>query len=222
MGFLLHFLRPGDRFLDVGANIGSYSILAAGVIGCKTICLEPVPATFSWLQRNIKVNNLESLIEARQMAASDHSGSLAIHTSLGAMNHVVSAAEGSAAPDTTMTSAGTVDEVTKGEPPALIKIDVEGFEQSVLSGSVRTLQHKDQQALLIELGGLSNRFGVSAADIRRYVESYGYTEVTYDPWTRTLTPGRATEYNALFIKDLVSVAKRVSTANGFSVNGQII
>src|ERR1035437_5920947 len=56
MGFLLHFLQPGDTFVDVGANIGAYSILASGVIGSRTISIEPVPTTFNTLQKNIVLN----------------------------------------------------------------------------------------------------------------------------------------------------------------------
>jgi len=42
MGFLLHFLRKDDLFLDVGANIGSYTVLAGGAVGAKSISFEPV------------------------------------------------------------------------------------------------------------------------------------------------------------------------------------
>src|SRR5438270_11919454 len=37
MAFALHLLRPGDRFLDVGANVGSYTVLAAGAVGAKVV-----------------------------------------------------------------------------------------------------------------------------------------------------------------------------------------
>ncbi len=37
MAFLLHFLRPSDLFADVGANVGSYTILASGVVRCPTV-----------------------------------------------------------------------------------------------------------------------------------------------------------------------------------------
>src|SRR5579872_7449447 len=42
MAFLLHFLRAGDLFVDVGANVGSFSVLASGVVGASSIALEPV------------------------------------------------------------------------------------------------------------------------------------------------------------------------------------
>jgi predicted RNA methylase len=53
MALLLHVLRPGDLFVDVGANVGSYTILAAGVCGANVISIEPVPSTFTHLADNI-------------------------------------------------------------------------------------------------------------------------------------------------------------------------
>ena len=46
MAFVFHFLRPGDGFLDVGANVGIYTILASGAAQARTLALEPIPATF--------------------------------------------------------------------------------------------------------------------------------------------------------------------------------
>ncbi len=59
MSFVLHLLRPGDLFLDVGANIGSYTILASAVCGADTIAVEPDKTTASYLSRNIAANDLE-------------------------------------------------------------------------------------------------------------------------------------------------------------------
>ena len=49
MGFLLHFLRDEDLFIDVGANVGSYSILACYAVGARGIAFEPVPSTYNGL-----------------------------------------------------------------------------------------------------------------------------------------------------------------------------
>lgn len=56
MGFLLHVVKKEDLIIDVGANSGSYTILAGAVLSAKTISVEPVPATFSRLVRNIELN----------------------------------------------------------------------------------------------------------------------------------------------------------------------
>src|ERR1700739_1067728 len=53
MGFLLHLLRPNDLFLDVGANVGSYTILASRVCGARVIAFEPDPGAAKALRRNI-------------------------------------------------------------------------------------------------------------------------------------------------------------------------
>src|SRR5579863_4327451 len=64
MAFLLHFLRPDDLFVDIGANIGSYTILASGVRRARTIAFEPDPVTFAALSRNIALNALEPFVIA--------------------------------------------------------------------------------------------------------------------------------------------------------------
>jgi hypothetical protein len=57
MAFVLHFLRPCDVFADVGANVGSYTILASGVVRCHTVAFEPDPLTAAALERNVICGN---------------------------------------------------------------------------------------------------------------------------------------------------------------------
>ena len=49
MGFLLHYLSPGDFFVDIGANAGVYSVLASKVCGAKSMAFEPIPETQEYL-----------------------------------------------------------------------------------------------------------------------------------------------------------------------------
>ena len=60
MGFLLHFLRADDIFFDIGANVGSYTLLASGVIKATTTAIEPIPSTFKMLSDNIALNHLQN------------------------------------------------------------------------------------------------------------------------------------------------------------------
>ena len=62
MAFTLHLLREGDFFADVGANIGSYTLLAAGAAGADAAAFEPIPQTFESLQRNIAFNRLANRV----------------------------------------------------------------------------------------------------------------------------------------------------------------
>ena len=52
MAFAIHFLDNSDIFFDIGANIGSYSILASGISKSRTIAFEPIESTFLQLEKN--------------------------------------------------------------------------------------------------------------------------------------------------------------------------
>lgn len=70
MAFLLHFLRKEDLFFDIGADIGSYTILASGHVGAHTFAFEPIPSTFQSLANNVAINRInDSVIEKRLAAA---------------------------------------------------------------------------------------------------------------------------------------------------------
>src|SRR5665647_306501 len=89
MAFVLHFLRSVDLFADVGANIGSYTILASGVVGCHAIAFEPDPDAAASLKRHIKLNKIENRVEVRATAVGERAGIVQFSTGLDTMNHVV-------------------------------------------------------------------------------------------------------------------------------------
>ena len=68
MAFLLHLLRANDHLIDIGANIGAYSILVASQIGCKTIAFEPSEKNYSILMSNIHLNNFQDIIGTHNCA----------------------------------------------------------------------------------------------------------------------------------------------------------
>ena len=90
MAFVLHVLRPGELFFDIGAKVGSYSILASGVAGAHTITLESIPATFDRLSRNIRLNDLLSSVDARCLAVGASEGSVRFTARRDTTNRAVS------------------------------------------------------------------------------------------------------------------------------------
>ncbi|MCA9257280.1 MAG: hypothetical protein KDA33_16655, partial [Phycisphaerales bacterium] len=64
MGFVLHLLRKDDLFVDIGSNVGSYTVLASGAVGAHSIAVEPLKATFDHLMNNIRCNKIENLVTA--------------------------------------------------------------------------------------------------------------------------------------------------------------
>ena len=64
MAYVLHVLNADDLFIDVGANVGSYTLLACAVRGASGYCFEPIPSTFERLISNIKLNDLSDRVKA--------------------------------------------------------------------------------------------------------------------------------------------------------------
>ena len=73
---LLSMLRPGDVFVDVGANIGYFSVLAASVVGESgaVFAFEPDPDNFSLLRRNVALNGQQASIVAVRAALAAETG----------------------------------------------------------------------------------------------------------------------------------------------------
>src|SRR5216684_2939538 len=89
MGYLLHVLRPQDLFIDIAANVGSYSVLAGRVIGTRAYAFEPVPTTFRKLVENMRLNHLEEKVRCLNVGVGANCGSIGVTSDLDSENHVV-------------------------------------------------------------------------------------------------------------------------------------
>jgi FkbM family methyltransferase len=186
MAFLLHVLRAGDLFVDVGANAGSYTVLAGAVAGARVVAFEPAPETFRRLQDNVSANRMSDRVDCRNMGLGDKDGTLRLSVGEDCMNHVLSAAEADA-PGVDV-PVRRLDDVLASGSPSLIKIDVEGFEDLVLRGAVRTLASPALSAVILELNGSGRRYGLKDADIHEFMRKNGFSSFRYDPFERTLFP----------------------------------
>lgn len=191
MAFVLHLLRPGDVFLDVGANVGSYTVLAAGASGASVVAFEPDPKSAADLARNVAANSLEDRVTVRVAAVGASSGSAFLTVGAGPENRIAA-------------SGQSVDLVMHA---TCMKLDVEGHETAVLEGAARLLSDPRLLAVAIE----DDR----ASEI---LVRAGFERVGYDPWSRRLTEATRSA-NALFVRDRVTVTQRLRTAPAFTVLG---
>lgn len=145
IAFCLHFLRSGDLFVDVGANIGSFTILASKVVGAKSLTLEPVPKTFSYLQENIRINKIEKLVDSRCCAAGSHHGTIKFSTDRDTTNYVV---QENYSGKSMNVPVMPLEELLQELQPSLIKIDVEGYEPEVIRGAEKILKYDSLLAIL--------------------------------------------------------------------------
>lgn len=221
MGFLLHYLRPEDLFVDVGANIGSYTILASGHVGCSTIAIEPIPDTFKKLKRNVEVNEIQDRVQLMNIAVGERSGYLSFTSGLDTMNHVAASNESE---DVIEVPVETLDSVINdGSCPAMMKIDVEGFESNVIAGADRLLKDPRLNVLIIELNGSGKRYGFEDEAIHKTIVHYGFKTCVYDPINRGLYESKTYgTMNTLYIKNIPIAQTIVSSASKFKISNQYI
>ena len=137
MGFLLHYLSKDDLFVDVGANVGTYTILAGAAIGTPTIALEPIPTSFRALEENIRINGIQDIVDLKNIGVGDKPGIMKFTSSLDTKNHIVE--NPNKMISTVKCKVETLDSILREKRFSLIKIDVEGYEYAVVNGAQHIL-----------------------------------------------------------------------------------
>jgi FkbM family methyltransferase len=158
-------LRGGGLFIDVGANVGTYTLWAAE-LGAEVIALEPAADTFGLLQENIALNGYQ--VTAVHAAAGDHCGTARFTVGLDSGN--------SLAPDgPVVTELVTVDSLIGDRPVTGMKVDVEGFEIDVLRGAARALAGHRIGLIQIEWNEMSTlAVGADRGPVAELLAGYGY------------------------------------------------
>lgn len=150
-----HFLKKGDTFVDIGANIGLMSIHAANLVGEKGIvyAFEPNPETIKILNKNIALNTIKSITVcpfALGTQQTSHKIYTNWHVNRGGAS-LIKPATNSDSFDINVIRFDAFYEEKGLQKIDLIKIDVEGFELEVLKGFGAVFTHT-QPILIIECG----------------------------------------------------------------------
>lgn len=226
MAYVLHTMTPDSLFVDIGANVGSYTLLASAVRQARSYAFEPVPQTYERLMANLRLNNLETLVTALNLGLSEEEGELVFVIDEDSTNHVLRPSENEKTADVTRVQVLPLDEVLKDESPSLLKIDVEGFETPVIRGAIETLQKDSLHSVVMELGGTGAQYGYDEDALFQHMLSLGFRSYEYEPITRTLTDlngaardNDSTNDNILLIRDLKEVQRLLSTTPPINLNG---
>jgi methyltransferase, FkbM family len=223
MAFVLHVLREGDIFVDVGANVGSYTLLACTTTGVRGVAFEPIPATFNRMFDNVRLNHWEGRVRCVNKGVGEAHGELRFSSLLDTCNHVLAKGEIEGEGGGESVEMTTLDDEVENDIPFLMKIDVEGFETLVLRGGAKTFRNMTLKAVIMELNGSGVRYGFNESDIFKQMKDWGFVSVAYAPFTRTLhrIAGDAfkTSGNTLFVRDFKCVETRLKEAPNVLVNG---
>ena len=176
---------PADAFVDVGANVGMYSIWAAKTRNATVYAFEPEAQNYALLNRNILLNELGERVKAYCLALSDTAGLSELHLSRimigGSCHSLGEQVDFKHEPMRPAFSQGCIaarldDLVAAGAvpQPTHIKIDVDGFEPKVVHGAARVVRDPRLRSLLIEVNQ-------NLADHREMVAELGTLGFRHDP-----------------------------------------
>jgi len=172
--FVYDFLKPGDTFIDVGANIGCVTAsgsLAVGETG-HVFSVEPHPQTFKHLQKTIAINQCTN-VTSLNMALGAVAGIVNFTDERRKDDNncvALNAESGIKVPCGTLTSLVNEHSISR---IAVMKIDVEGFEMHVLRGAEAIL-HKVDSIYIEVLEHTLQKFGSCSAEVFKLLQSQGF------------------------------------------------
>lgn len=168
--FLRMYLKAGDTYLDVGANIGTLVLTASNSVGPsgKVYAFEAHPVTARYLRKNLALNNVSNVV-VYNLALSDKEGSVGFSSFQSDDQNCVSDAD-----NALMVKALPLDDVCSSiSTIALLKIDVEGYEKVVLEGGRRTLESVSVVYLEVNEDAF-RKFGYGFSDIFDFLVGCGF------------------------------------------------
>lgn len=159
-GWMHDVLRPGDTFVDVGANIGYYTVLAGLRVGPagRVVAVEAHPGLAAILRRNVTINGIHGRTTVWERAAWSEPARLQFHLRVHYSANSSVAATGADALDrladeeeTVEVEAATVDSLLAGvDRVDVVKVDVEGAEIHAFSGLSATMDRNPAMAVMFE------------------------------------------------------------------------
>ncbi len=191
--WFLRVVKPGDTFVDVGANAGYYTIIGSRLVGekGKVYAFEPEPAMFALLEKNVRLNGLTNVVLERK-ALSNKRGTLKLYLAdQNKGDHRIYQPEDESRPSVDI-EAVRLDEYFKGHERRIdvLKTDTQGAEGLILEGMTGLLAGRtDGPTIFMEFWphGLKG-LGTDAAALLKMLQSYDYKFYNIDSKDRTRLP----------------------------------
>ena len=192
--WVLQNLRPRMTFVDVGANIGYYTLLASRLVGDegRVFAFEPLPRQFEALTRNLEANSCANVV-ALNRAVGRESGQ-AFLTDEGESSYL-----GNAGVSVEVVSLDDFFAARGWPPIGLLKLDIEGGELAVLGGMTELSARNTQLAVVTEYSPEAmKRMGVSWSEMAEQLVFLGFRRcVILDQGLREIALARHFESRSL-------------------------
>ncbi|MDB9485995.1 FkbM family methyltransferase [Dolichospermum circinale CS-537/01] len=183
--FLKKYIKPGWVCLDVGANIGFYTLNLSKLVGSegKVYAIEPSPSNYKKLEENIAINNLDNCITSN-IALSSESGEFVFSVSPHQNSGWGRLGKWTSAQSEIIVNVNTLDDFVLFNNISnidFLKIDIEGHELKFLEGGKNTFKNGIVKRIMIEYCGyVLEPQGIT---LKSYVDSimkFGYTPVHFN------------------------------------------
>lgn len=221
IAFVRKFLRKGDVFVDIGSNIGLFSLIAGKTVQNegKVLAVEPYSKSFNRLNENIELNDLSNVIPVK-LAVSNEIGEAKLQIAEGgydAWNSLVKPTAGISV-NFEIVNTVTMDELQIKYPfienPRLVKIDVEGWEINLLKGCYNYFNRADAPDLFVEFTEENaQNAGGSCKELYYLLVDLGYKLYVYDFRKNKLVPHLVMEKyiycNVFATKSIKSATERL-------------
>jgi FkbM family methyltransferase len=173
----LTILRPGMVLLDVGAYVGQFTLISSRATSgdIRIFSFEPTPEVFRQLRRNIQANKCAH-VTCIQAALSDKPGKAKFYFYPDSHDQNSLRALASSDARFAQVNVETVDSISEKysiDRMDIIKVDVEGNELAVLKGASLSLA-RFRPILIIEISRHQSTYGYTGADIKAYLNGFGY------------------------------------------------
>ena len=171
---LLKLAKPTDTFVDVGANIGAYSLaMSKHLTEGRVIAFEPNPKALEFLEENIKINKLTNIM-VNKVGLSDKKETAILYSTSLATASINKHQETGKQETIELLTLDSFCEENKIEKIDLLKIDVEGHEFKCLEGAKEIFKKSKNMILVMEIDDNCLNVGITKNELFKYVTDLGF------------------------------------------------
>lgn len=202
IGLMLDLLEPGDGFIDLGANLGVFSLTAAAA-GCRVLAVEANATLAACLAESRRRNRFEQM-QIENLAVSDKPGSVAFIPDKEWGRLLPEGVTSARAVNVSATSVDALLAAHHWLGVKLVKMDIEGSEIAAVSGMRGLLTSPEPPILIYECNSATlGRHGLKRRDLMQAIEALGYRNYWVRP--HQFVPLSASDFMPLFAVDLMAV-----------------
>jgi FkbM family methyltransferase len=179
--FILDHLTAGSTFLDIGANIGYFSLLAAVTGKAKAVSFEPQRPIADLLLRSVAYHKMGDSVRVERLALSNAPATARMTSCPENTGHSQLANVDDGAAQPYLVPVGVLDEwliENPVGPVSVCKIDTEGAELRVLQGMSRLLEREGPAIVVEVIDDFLAEFGGSGPEVLDLLKSHGYCDVS--------------------------------------------